>query len=327
MAAATSRLRLIASVIALPRRRPQLIAQSAATLDRLSNGRLTLGLGSGGDPGDFEPFGESYERAPRVALLDEGLPLIDAWLRGQKVDHAGSGYTACGATIGPACVQQPRPPIWLGGMRPGGLRRAARWDGWICIGVSDDGSTMTMTPELLAEMVNRIRATRRELGKAGEPFDVAVFGYSEPDQPGYVPSFGAAGATWWLESLSLMRGDLAALQARVNLGAAASAITGWSRVGLVQDPNHQRSERRGLVEVGAVPGASEDDLFLARRDEYVEPLVRRHRPAARLVLAEHQVDGHFQTRRGAPEVDLLQLRIQHIETVEEAAEGVQEIQQ
>jgi hypothetical protein len=242
VAAATSRLRLIASVIALPRRRPQLIAQSAATLDRLSNGRLTLGLGSGGDPGDFEPFGESYERAPRVALLDEGLPLIDAWLRGQKVDHAGSGYTACGATIGPACVQQPRPPIWLGGMRPGGLRRAARWDGWICIGVSDDGSTMTMTPELLAEMVNRIRATRRELGKAGEPFDVAVFGYSEPDQPGYVPSFGAAGATWWLESLSLMRGDLAALQARVNLGPPRQrslAGLGWvsSRIRTISAAN------------------------------------------------------------------------------------------
>jgi alkanesulfonate monooxygenase SsuD/methylene tetrahydromethanopterin reductase-like flavin-dependent oxidoreductase (luciferase family) len=218
VAAATSRLRLIASVIALPRRRPQLIAQSAATLDRLSNGRLTLGLGSGGDPGDFEPFGESYERAPRVALLDEGLPLIDAWLRGQKVDHAGPAYTVRGATIGPACIQRPRPPIWLGGMRPGGLRRAARWDGWICIGVSDDGATMTMTPARLAEMVGTILAERELMGMGAAPFDVAVFGYSEPDQPDLVPSIGEAGATWWLESLSLMRGDVDALLARVGHG-------------------------------------------------------------------------------------------------------------
>lgn len=221
VATATSRLRLIASVIALPRRRPQLIAQSAATLDRLSNGRLTLGLGSGGDPGDFEPFGETYERAPRVAMLDEGLPLIDALLRGDKIDHVGPIYTVRGTGMGPACVQQPRPPIWLGGMRPGALRRAAQWDGWICIAVADDGSGMNLDPAGLAERVGRIGRARSELGRTAEPFEVAVFGYSEPDQPGLVPSYGNAGATWWLESLSLMRGSLAELQARVERGAPA----------------------------------------------------------------------------------------------------------
>ena len=54
VASATTRLRLILSVVALPRRRPQLVAQSAATLDRWSGGRLVLGVGSGGDPGDFD---------------------------------------------------------------------------------------------------------------------------------------------------------------------------------------------------------------------------------------------------------------------------------
>ena len=218
VAGATSRLRLIASVIALPRRRPQLIAQAAATLDRLSNGRLTLGLGSGGDPGDFEPFGESYERAPRVAMLDEGVPLVDAFLRGERVQHGGPAYEVRGVGIGPACVQQPRPPMWLGGMRPGALRRAAQWDGWICIGVSDDGTGMKLDPAGVQDMVVRLHAQRVELERADAPFDVAVFGYSEPDQPGFVPSFAEAGATWWLESLSLMRGSLAELLERIADG-------------------------------------------------------------------------------------------------------------
>jgi alkanesulfonate monooxygenase SsuD/methylene tetrahydromethanopterin reductase-like flavin-dependent oxidoreductase (luciferase family) len=73
VASATTDLRLILSVAALPRRRPQLVAQSAATLDRWSMGRFVLGIGSGGDPGDFELFGEPFDAASRVAKMDEGL--------------------------------------------------------------------------------------------------------------------------------------------------------------------------------------------------------------------------------------------------------------
>ena len=67
-AAATERIALLASVIVLPRRRPQLVAQAAATLDRLSGGRLILGVGAGGDQPDFEAFDEDWDvgRASRV---------------------------------------------------------------------------------------------------------------------------------------------------------------------------------------------------------------------------------------------------------------------
>lgn len=208
VAAATERLRLILSVVALPRRRPQLVVQAAATLDRLSGGRLVIGCGAGGDPGDFTAFGEPADAASRMPRFDEAIDLVDALLRGETVGHDGPGFVVRDAAVGPRPVQQPRPPIWLGGMRPGALRRAARWDGWIAIAVADDGSGISLSPEAFGEKVERVRAERAALGRDAEPFDVAVFAFSDPYGPELAQTYAAAGATWWLESLSPMRGSL-----------------------------------------------------------------------------------------------------------------------
>jgi len=217
VACATARLRLIASVIALPRRRPQLVAQSAATLDRLSGGRLVLGIGAGGDPADFEAFGEPFDGS-RIGRFDESARVVDGLLRGETLHHEGAHYVVRGVAVGPRPAQRPRPPIWVGGMRPGALRRAAAWDGWLAIGVSDDGATMTLTPDALAGMVARIREERAATGAASEAFDVAVFGFCEPPGDEFVATYERAGATWWLESLSPMRGSIDALVARVEAG-------------------------------------------------------------------------------------------------------------
>ena len=90
--------------------------------------------------------------------------------------------TSCdGVAVGPRPVQQPRPPIWLGGMRPGALRRAARWDGWIAIAVADDGSGINLSPDAFGQMVVRVRAERAALGRAdGARSTIAVFAYSGP---------------------------------------------------------------------------------------------------------------------------------------------------
>jgi alkanesulfonate monooxygenase SsuD/methylene tetrahydromethanopterin reductase-like flavin-dependent oxidoreductase (luciferase family) len=222
VAAATERIRLILSVIALPRRRPQLVAQSAGTLDRISGGRLILGVGAGGDPGDFEAFGEGASRAERVATMDADLAVLDPWLRGEPARLAVPG--AQEVRVGPRPVQTPRPPIWLGGMRPGGLRRAARWDGWIAIAVSDDGSSMVLTPEAFAAMVDTVRAERTAIGLADVAFDVAVFGFRDTTDVELVQAYADAGATWWLESLSPMRGSLEALLAIVEGGPPQSSV-------------------------------------------------------------------------------------------------------
>lgn len=217
-AAATERLRLIASVIVLSRRRPHLVAQAAGSLDRLSGGRLVLGIGAGSDPGDFLPFGDPFDVAGRVARMDEAAGIIDRLLRGERVSHEGDAFRIADAAVGPRPIQQQRPPIWVGGTRPAAIRRAARWDGWIGIAVSEDGSRMELTPDGLAERVGRLRAEQAAIGRERDPVDVALFAFSEPDQGGVVAAFEDAGATWWLESLSPMRGSLDLLLARVEAG-------------------------------------------------------------------------------------------------------------
>ncbi|HEY7701944.1 MAG TPA: LLM class flavin-dependent oxidoreductase [Candidatus Limnocylindrales bacterium] len=223
-AARTSRLSLITSVLALPRRRPQLVAQSVATLDRWSGGRLIVGIGSGGDPGDFEPFGESFDPARRALMLDEAVSIVDQLLRGESVDHVGPNYTVRNAAVGPRPVQKPRPPIWIGGMKPGALRRAAAWDGWVANAVSEVTFALDRTPEDIAAMVARCAEARQDLGREAAPFDVAIFGVSERGQGEIVDAYADAGATWWLESLSPMRGPVEELLEFVTNGPPARAV-------------------------------------------------------------------------------------------------------
>jgi alkanesulfonate monooxygenase SsuD/methylene tetrahydromethanopterin reductase-like flavin-dependent oxidoreductase (luciferase family) len=218
VAMATSRLRLIPSIVALARRRPQLVVQAAGTLDRVSDGRLILGLGPGDDPPDFEPFGDPPDRATRIGRMDDGLIIVDAGLRGGHVDHAGAYLSARGVVLGPSPVQQPRPPIWLGAFRPGGIRRAAKWDGWIGVGMSVTGDAMTMTPETFAGLVAIASEERHVLGRDGEAFDIAMLGISGPGEAEPSAAFGRAGATWWLESLSPMRASLDELEGIVRSG-------------------------------------------------------------------------------------------------------------
>ncbi len=145
--------------------------------------------------------------------MDADLAVIDPWLRGEPAKLQGGTEVS----LGPRPVQVPRPPIWIGGMRPGALRRAARWDGWIAIAMSDDGSEMALSPGTFGDMVRTVQRERAASGIPGS-FDVAVLGISKPSDPTTVAAFADAGATWWLESLSLMRGSPEQLLAIVEAG-------------------------------------------------------------------------------------------------------------
>jgi alkanesulfonate monooxygenase SsuD/methylene tetrahydromethanopterin reductase-like flavin-dependent oxidoreductase (luciferase family) len=211
---------LIASVIVLSRRRPQLVVQAAATLDQVSGGRFVLGVGAGADPGDFDPFGEAAPIAERVARMDMALVAVDTWLRGEPARIGTDGTVE--VRVGPSPIQSPRPPIWLGGMKPGALRRAARWDGWIAIATSEDGATMDLSPDAFGAMVGQVKEERAALGHTGDRFDVAVFGFSDPGGADLVAAYAERGATWWLETLSPMRGSMDELLAVVEAGPPRS---------------------------------------------------------------------------------------------------------
>jgi alkanesulfonate monooxygenase SsuD/methylene tetrahydromethanopterin reductase-like flavin-dependent oxidoreductase (luciferase family) len=213
VAATTSHLKLGVDVTPLPRRRPQVLAHTLVTLDRLSQGRVIFGAGLGGTNEEFETFGEPVDVKQRAAMLDEGLALLDGLLRGEKVDHQGGYYTAKGVTMTPLPVQKPRPPIWIGGESRAALGRAARWDGWVIPGTNMEGQ-MEKSPEWLKKQLDVIRSQRT----SSEPFDVAITGVTAPGDSDLSKAYAAAGATWWLECLFGLRGSVGEMLARVQAG-------------------------------------------------------------------------------------------------------------
>jgi alkanesulfonate monooxygenase SsuD/methylene tetrahydromethanopterin reductase-like flavin-dependent oxidoreductase (luciferase family) len=134
MAQATGRVTLGTLVTPLARRRPWMVARHLITLDHLSGGRATLGVGLGEPPGaDFADFGDPPDPRERAALLDEGLAVLDGLLRG-PLTHQGDRYTVDSELL-PRPVQRPRPRIWVAGVAPHRrpLRRALSWDGLVPI--------------------------------------------------------------------------------------------------------------------------------------------------------------------------------------------------
>ena len=129
-AAATTRLRVLTNLCVLPYRNPFLAARAAASLDVLSGGRLDLGVGAGYLEGEFRALGVDFDN--RNDRFDEAIAAITAAWSGASVRFAGDGFEAGGNTMRPAPVQQPRPPVWVGGNSARALRRAARFgDGWL----------------------------------------------------------------------------------------------------------------------------------------------------------------------------------------------------
>jgi alkanesulfonate monooxygenase SsuD/methylene tetrahydromethanopterin reductase-like flavin-dependent oxidoreductase (luciferase family) len=215
VAASTTRLKLGLAVTPLARRRPQVVANALASLDLLSGGRTIFGAGLGGVTEEFTTFGEPGDAKERAAKLDEGLQILDGLWSGEKVDHRGRHYAVQGVSLAPRPLQRPRMPIWIGGESPPALRRAARWDGWLAPATSHDGTpTMAKDPGRIAKMVAEIRRYRT----TDAPFEVAIDGYSEAGDPGLPRAYGAAGASWWLESIHDVRGPLDEMMARVKAG-------------------------------------------------------------------------------------------------------------
>ena len=149
-AAVTTRIRLGVSVMVLPLHHPIHVAHQMATLDFLSNGRAILGAGLGRES-HYAEFQIPRER--RVLRFRECLDVIKALWTEPKVDFNGSIFQLHGATMALKPLQQPRPPIWLGGNHPNAIRRAATIaDGWMGSGASSASTFARSIATLKSEL-------------------------------------------------------------------------------------------------------------------------------------------------------------------------------
>lgn len=219
-ALATDRLLVGTDVAVIARERPLPFANRIATIDRLSGGRVVLGVGIGGAADEYRKAGEPVELRQRAALTDEMLSVVRPLLAGETVTHQGPGTIVDDVTLAPLPVGAPV-PVWIGGESRGARRRAARHDGWIPYPY-DEAGNLTMGPDTMAGHLREIRAERSAAGlPADAPFAVAMHGETPgPGEEGsaVVRLWAQAGATWWLESLHGFRGTTDELVARVVAG-------------------------------------------------------------------------------------------------------------
>jgi probable F420-dependent oxidoreductase len=130
-AGVTQKLRLGTSVLLGNLRHPTHLAKSVATLDFISNGRVTLGLGFGSRESDYKAVEIPFEHRGSRAV--EQVQLMKRLWAEDNVTHKGKFFNVEGVTIGPRPVQKPHPPIWTGGSAEIALKRAGTWaDGFIC---------------------------------------------------------------------------------------------------------------------------------------------------------------------------------------------------
>lgn len=162
--AVTERIGFLSNVLVAPARSTAELAKQAATVDQLTGGRLTLGLGVGWRPADYQLTGKDFHR--RGQLFDEQL-------RGLQAAWAGQALADGTRPPAPPTVQQPGVPLLIGGTTDAAVRRAAEFGvGWTAGG---------MPPDAVAPMVDKVRAAWQRAGREGNPRIVALGYFSLGD--------------------------------------------------------------------------------------------------------------------------------------------------
>ncbi|MSQ06388.1 MAG: TIGR03619 family F420-dependent LLM class oxidoreductase [Dehalococcoidia bacterium] len=137
LAATTKRVRLGTSVLVLPYHNPVELAKYTATLDHMSGGRVTLGMGVGGMGEEFEALGIPMHR--RGALTNECIAIMKELWTSPNPSYHSKRWNFDNVLFSPKCLQRPHIPLWIGGSSPGALKRAATMgDGWHPSGVSPE---------------------------------------------------------------------------------------------------------------------------------------------------------------------------------------------
>ncbi|TWP49592.1 LLM class flavin-dependent oxidoreductase [Lentzea tibetensis] len=206
IAARTSSIVLGPMITPVPRRRPWKLALEASTLQRLSGGRLVLGVGMG-VPRDYESFGEPSSAKERAARLTEGVSLVRKLLSGEEVQHSGDKFQASGVRFAPVDV-----PIWASGLWPRKVPFLSARDasGLFPIMQDGNGGFAVPTPEQAAAM-------KKDFVESGGPADgdLAIWGGGARPSVDLVAEYADAGATWllsdgWKMSVDELRALVAA---------------------------------------------------------------------------------------------------------------------
>ena len=132
LAGHTRRIRLGPMVTTITYRNPAVLAKQALTVDHISNGRLELGIGAGGNPADQSMAGvPAWDTRERVGRFSEFVELVDTMLQQETTTYAGRYYQVQDAKMIPAPVQQPRPPLTLAALGRTTIKLAAKYaDSW-----------------------------------------------------------------------------------------------------------------------------------------------------------------------------------------------------
>jgi probable F420-dependent oxidoreductase len=200
------------AILLLPLYPPAVVAKQIADLDRASGGRVTLGVGVGGEyPSEFEACGVPL--AERGARTDEAIPLLRSLWSGEPVSHHGRFLDFDDVRIHPAPLQGPRLPIVVAGRQPVAMRRAARvGDGWM---------PYLYSPRRYSESVTTIRETAAAEDRDLSGFEWFAFVFVNLDDDGDRARNDAArflGGTY-------STGDFAAMIDRVAAAGTADQVT------------------------------------------------------------------------------------------------------
>lgn len=208
-AGATSRIGLITNILLAPLYPPPLLAKTAASLDQLSGGRLTLGLAPGGRPDDYAVLGRDFHTRGRD--FDAGLELVHRAWAGEVVEGSD------GQPITPPPVHDGRVPILLGGTGDKALARMAKWGAGYAIGGAGAAQA--------GAIVDQVRAAWKDAGRPGEPRISALAYFSLGDDAagasreylrdyyGFLGGYADQIAEGALRSEDAIRGEVAAFEA------------------------------------------------------------------------------------------------------------------
>ncbi len=185
LASKTQTATLGTSVLVMPYRHPMVLAKEIATLDHLSGGRITLGLGVGSLPEENDILGSDYQ--DRGHYSNEFIEVLLALWTQTEANFAGKYWSFENVVSSPKPLQKPHPPIVIGGNRPPALRRVAKLgDGWHPLGLS---------PEKLSERMKFIQGEAESFGRSIDEFPVQVRRDFDGINSELIEAYAAAGVT------------------------------------------------------------------------------------------------------------------------------------